>query len=225
MGVFGESEEGHAHQFGEFYKLGVVSEVEASAWLVEWHRKAPLHAIFCDGNEGTLIATINATFRREFGITTAICHAANKERKTGIGHVYGRLFARTFTIGRNCNRHRQEYHEYRWAKVRRGQQEWATSTPEGHHGDGMDETRYALVGLAKGFLHHPVDLQQVQPQWSRMERQKSPVEAVPGGGVRDTLAVAVEKRRRPKMRQPNWRGRVSTGTRAVRGFGGMGLRG
>lgn len=210
MGAFGESEGGHVHQFAEFYRQGVVSEDVAADWLMIWHRIAPFDGIYVDNIEGTLIATFQSR-----GLPA---YPANKERRTGIGHVYGRLYARNFTIDPTCTSHIKEYQEYQWARVKKGQQEWATSTPEDHHGDGMDETRYALVGLAKGFEHAP-SKEVAQPAWHRKSDVKTmvmPVPTVPGA-VRDAGVKNAPARRGPNYAR---RGVGVPGLRSISGLRG-----
>lgn len=216
--VIGESAGGHAHQFGEFYRQGVVSEDMAADYLMQWHKIAPFDAGYVDTVEGTLIATLASRGLR--------AHPANKQRKTGIGHVYGRLFARNFTIDPTCRSTLKEYGEYQFAKVRKGQEEWATSTPVGHHGDAMDATRYALVGLAQGF-QHTVDPEQVQPNWNRTEQPKAMV--VPDKAHPGAVHDAGVSRKKPRQRGPDYRHRPSMGAPARRpsmgGMGSLGLRG
>lgn len=217
MGAFGESAGGHVHQFDEFYKQGVVAEDVAAEWLLMWHRIAPFNAIYVDSIEGTLIATF-----RSRGLPA---YPANKERKMGIGHVYGRLLARNFTVDPVCRQHIKEYHEYQWRQMKKGQEEWATSTPEGHHGDGMDETRYALVGLAQGFERAPVESSEVQPDWNRVQSSQPITLQVPGqpGSTYDPGP----KKRKAKHRGPNYTHRPQMGrsSRLAAGIGTMSYRG
>ncbi len=204
--VIGEGANGHAHQFDEHYEPDAFTEDECALYLLDWHRQAPFDAIFVDGNEGTLIATLRAR-----GLPA---YPANKERRTGIGHVYGRLLAANFTIAPHCRSTIKEYHAYAWRTVRRAGDEWQTSTPVENHGDAMDATRYALVGLAKGFERGP-DREQ-QPNYSMLNtarrRPPSPV-VVTADGTRDA-GVAPQKR---MFRGPPYASRRQAGRRLPAG--------
>ena len=150
VAIIGENDTGHAHHYGpEFYQLGRTSAQDIYAYLSEWCRKARLHAVVVDGAEGTLIATLNAWFERDFGYRPVV--AANKERGLGIGVVNSRLKAQNFTIGPENTHAFREYLSYRLKTGRApGEAEsYATSTPVDHHGDLMDGTRYALVYISQ----------------------------------------------------------------------------
>lgn len=150
IAIIGEDVDGNAHQYGpEFYQQGATSAQDIYDHLAFWCRRGRLHGVAVDGAEGTLIATLNAWFERDFGYRPV--HAANKEREMGIGHVASRLRARTLTVGPECRNAIREYRSYRW-KERRAPGEadpYLTSTPVDHHADMMDATRYALVFLAQ----------------------------------------------------------------------------
>lgn len=139
-----------AHLYGPtFHQQGVTTAEDIYAYLVPWYRKAPLHAVLVDGAEGTLIATLNAWFLRDFGREPVT--AANKERGVGIGLVAGRLKADLFTVDPSETGVRREFQTYRW-KERRAAGEsdpYSTSTPVDHHADRLDTIRYGLMWLAQ----------------------------------------------------------------------------
>lgn len=210
--VIGESAGGHAHQFAEFYDTGVVAEDVIALWLLEWHKRAPFDMIWVDGVEGTLIATLQAR-----GLPVM---AANKERGMGIGHVYGRLEARNYTVAPHCRNTIREYKTYQWRrrKARGGGDEWDTSTPEDHHGDAMDCTRYALVGLAKGFQRTWTATQPaiVRPKHAADDTvtRRDPV----SGGYYDP-GVRQRKNRQPDFRRKSTAGAPRRGGPNLAGLG------
>lgn len=151
VAIIGEDDSGQAHLYGpEFYQPGVTTAGEIYEYLTTWYRKSPLHAVVVDGAEGTLIATLNAWFLRDFG-REGVVRAANKERGLGIGHVASRLKLDTFSLDPACSHAKREFQSYRW-KERKSPGEsdpYATSTPIDHHADLLDCIRYALVFIAQ----------------------------------------------------------------------------
>ena len=143
ISIIGESEDGKAHQFPEFYQQGVTTIDDLETILRKWNDKAPLHGIAIDGTEGTLIASLQAKGLPAF--------AANRERGIGIGHVAARLSSGNFTINAGNSHTIREFHSYRWAERRApGEADpYTTSTPVDHHGDLLDTIRYALVFLSQ----------------------------------------------------------------------------
>ena len=151
ISVIGQSAAGHAHQYGEWQKQGVTTIDDMWRTLVWWYRRAPLHAILVDDEEGTLVATLNARFRKVFGLATNIVHKANKDRPIGIGQVAARLERGDFTIEPGNAHTMREFQSYRWATRRAvGEADlYTTSTPIDHHGDLMDTIRYCLMHIAQ----------------------------------------------------------------------------
>lgn len=149
ISVIGESEGGHAHQFGVFRQEGVTSARDIYEYLKPWYERAPLHAVVVDGAEGTLIATLNEWFVRDFGRKPVV--AANKERGVGFGLVNSRLELATFTIEPDANWTKREFQSYRFSERRSpGEADpYTTSTPIDHHGDILDTIRYALMYLSQ----------------------------------------------------------------------------
>ena len=149
VSIIGESEAGHAHQFGVFRKEGATSAQDIYAYLKPWYEKAPLHAVVVDGAEGTLVATLNAWFERDFGRKPVV--VANKERGIGLGLVNSRLTLNTFSIEPDAEWTKREFQSYRFSERRSpGEADpYTTSTPVDHHGDIMDTIRYALMYLSQ----------------------------------------------------------------------------
>lgn len=151
ISVIGQNKAGHAHQYGEWRKEGVTTIDHIWRTLVWWYRRAPLHAILVDDEEGTIVATLNARFRKVFGLNQDIVHKANKDRPVGIGQVAARLERGDFTIEPGHAHTLREFQSYRW-QTRRATGEtdpYTTSTPVDHHGDLLDTIRYCLMHIAQ----------------------------------------------------------------------------
>lgn len=174
VSIIGESEEGHAHQFGpEFYQQGVTTAQDIYAYLSQWYRKAPLHGVVVDGAEGTLVATLNAWFKRDFGREPV--YPANKDRGIGIAHVASRLRSNNFTIDAQNKHTLREFQSYRWKeRTAPGEADtYTTSTPIDHHGDLMDTIRYALVHLSQYYSNvRPVRADPPTYQTSKSQQKK-----------------------------------------------------
>ena len=149
ISIIGESDEGHAHQFGVFRKEGTTSAHHIYDYLKPWYQRAPLHAVVVDGAEGTLIATLNEWFLKDFGRRPVV--AANKERGVGLALVGSRLELNTFTIEPDADWTKREFQSYRFPeRTSPGESDpYTTSTPIDHHGDIMDTIRYALMYIAQ----------------------------------------------------------------------------
>ena len=148
--VVGESDKGQAHVFGPvFYQQGITTAQDIYEYLKQWYDQAPLHAVVVDGAEGTLIATLNAWFARDYGRQPVV--AANKDRGIGIGLVAGRLRNQSLTIDSSEKAAQKEFQSYRWKeRTAAGEADpYTTSTPVEHHGDIMDTIRYGLMYLAQ----------------------------------------------------------------------------
>jgi len=150
VSIVGESAAGHAHLFDEFHQEGATSAGDIYAYLKVWNERAPLHAVVVDGAEGTLIASLNEWFLRDFG-RAAVAVAANKERGIGISQVAGRLRLGNFTIAPTCRHTEREFQSYRFRERRSpGEADpYATSTPVDHHADHMDTMRYIVMFLSQ----------------------------------------------------------------------------
>lgn len=125
------------HQFEEFYQRGPVTVDQIGAWLMERHKRAPFHRIACDPSQGVAIASL-----RSAGLPA---EAADNARE-GIGLLASHLESGRFTIHERNRDSIAEFAGYRWATRvdPNDRQRYATSTPVGHHADGMDGRRYAL---------------------------------------------------------------------------------
>ena len=125
------------HQFEEFYQRGPVTVDQIGAWLMERHKIAPFHRIACDPSQGVAIASL-----RSAGLPA---EPADNARE-GIGLLASHLEAGRFTIHERNRDSIAEFAGYRWAQRTdpNDRQRYATSTPVGHHADGMDARRYAL---------------------------------------------------------------------------------
>lgn len=143
INIVAEDQYGNAIALDEKHWPGPMTEDEITSYLMQWHRKAPFNGIAVDGNEGTLIATLVARGLPAF--------AANKDRGTGIGHVYGRLLGQSLFVSPACSWTETEFGQYEWRKGTSpgAGDSWLTSTPVDHHGDHMDALRYALMALAQ----------------------------------------------------------------------------
>jgi len=142
--------DGHLHFFDEFYEqAGGTTFNVALEYLMSWHRRAPFDAIWVDGAEGTLIASLRAT-----GLPA---YAASKERGIGISVVRSRLEDDSMTFSPHVDHTRREFQTYRWATRRAPGEanQYTTSTPIDHHGDAMDDVRYCALGISKGFGRSP----------------------------------------------------------------------
>lgn len=168
VNVLGQDARGTAFCFDEFHGEGATPEDDITLFLMQWHRKAPFHAIYVDGNEQTLIATLVAR-----GLPAM---AANKDRRIGIGHMYGRLSMMTVFFSPHLAWTLREFGQYVWASTTSAGtgDRWQTSTPADHHGDHMDALRYCLLGLALGLLATPAALLQgAQPNFARYGNQQA----------------------------------------------------
>ena len=147
INIVGQDGKGAAYQFAEWHKDdGAANEDEITLYLMQWHHAAPFHAVYVDGNEQTLIATL-----RKRGLPA---FAADKERRIGIGHMYARIQMGTFYVSPDCTWTQREFQQYVWATTTSAGigERWQTSTPVEHHGDHMDCARYICIGLATGLL-------------------------------------------------------------------------
>lgn len=199
-----------SHVYGPaFYDLGTVSAQQFYAYLKPWYARAPLHAVLVDDPPGTLIATLNAWFMRDFGRQPV--QMANKDRDIGIGLVGGRVREGWLTIDPGMKELQREFQSYRWSQRRApGETDpYTTSTPVDHHGDLLDCIRYGLMWLATYGRARVAEV--AAPAYPKQETPKYELPAPTYGGemkesrtprtiVRDSSRMGPDYRRRGGVR-------------------------
>jgi phage terminase large subunit-like protein len=153
MGLWG-LRNGRKHLFAEFYRTGATIG-DIGAQLYGWAEQAQIPAsrlrVACDWAEQVTLATL----REEFDAV-----AADKDRMAGIRYFGEQLTGRWLTISPSCVHHIAEFGQYIWARKRNAETKVVhmTDNPIDHHGDAMDEGRYALMELAQTEEHEEQEL-------------------------------------------------------------------
>ena len=152
IGIYGQGASGKIHKFAEHTWRTPVGLVEIGETL---HRYEKLDFVACDPSNATAIATL-----RTAGIN-AVPNASDpagrisarsiNDRGEGI-RLVGELLSRgVLSFNPHCADSIAEFYSYLYKKSTDGDgNQFLTSTPIDHHGDHMDEMRYAIMGLFTG---------------------------------------------------------------------------
>lgn len=131
------------HQFGEFYQRGPVSVYDLAHYLGQWPAKNGIAV--CDPSEPVAIETLDVALKG----TGWRAVAADNKRGEGLG-LYAQMLADdALTLFHECKETIAEFPGYRWAERTdpNDKTRYQTKTPVGHHADGKDAGRYAVMEL------------------------------------------------------------------------------
>ena len=152
VGIYGMGATGKIHKFAEKTWREPVSLTEIGAYLATWHAKAPFEGIACDPSNQTAIATLRSAglpAGPQVGVkgSHAVTTRAINDRAEGIRLVGDLLSRWMLTFNPECADTITEFYSYLYAKRSDDSGSYLTNTPIDHHGDHMDELRYAMMWL------------------------------------------------------------------------------
>ena len=158
IGIYGQGRSGRVHKYAEKTWRSSVGLSEIGGWLHEWHAKARLDNIWCDPSNQTAISTLRSSglpAGPEIGGSGITTRAIN-DRGQGIRLCQDLLSRNVYSLNPHCVDSISEFYSYLYKTATDGTgNQYMTSTPHDHHGDHMDEWRYAMMGL---YVHRGLDL-------------------------------------------------------------------
>ncbi len=159
LGLYGQGRSGRVHKYAERTWRRPVGLDEIGAQLHKWSAAGPegkgapppINEIWCDPSNQTAIATLRSA-GLPAGPQTAtkggkMTGRTINDRGEGIRLCSSLLSRDVFTLNPHCTDSISEYYSYLYKKSTDGTgNQYLTSTPIDHHGDHMDEWRYAMMG-------------------------------------------------------------------------------
>lgn len=155
LGLYGQGKSGKIHKFAERTWRGPVGLTEIGGQLHEWHAQGALDFVACDPSNQPAIATLRSSGLNAIPQTAGVVGGganttarAINDREEGL-RLCGELLSRSvITWNPNCADSISEFYSYLYKKSTDGEgNQFTTSTPIDHHGDHMDEWRYAMMAL------------------------------------------------------------------------------
>ena len=152
LGLYGQGRSGRIHKYAEKTWNQPIGLTEIGGILHEWNAKAKLDAVWCDPSNQTAIRTLRSsglpagpdTGSKTGGMTGR----AINDRAIGLGLCRDLLSRRVYTLNPHCVDSISEFYSYLYKLSSDGTgNQYLTNTPHDHHGDHMDEWRYAMMGL------------------------------------------------------------------------------
>ncbi len=151
LGLYGQGRSGRVHKYDEKTWRGSVGLMEIGEVLHKWSALGRLDEVWCDPTNQTAIATLRSsglpagpqTATKGGGMTARTIN----DRGEGIRLCTNLLSRGLYTINPHATDSISEFYSYLYKKSTDGTgNQYLTSTPIDHHGDHMDEWRYAMMG-------------------------------------------------------------------------------